>query len=67
MCKKRGKREQQWRGGFTLGVDLGMALTGLALSKGFSILPLTEGLLFELQRGVGEYIYKMNMEQQQKV
>ena len=37
----RRKRDPQWSGGFSLGVDLGMARTGLALSKGFSIRPLT--------------------------
>lgn len=37
----RKKREPQWRGGFSLGLDLGLARTGLALSKGFSIRPLT--------------------------
>ncbi|KAK7349688.1 hypothetical protein VNO77_07260 [Canavalia gladiata] len=37
----RRKRESQWRGGFSLGLDLGLARTGLALSKGFSIRPLT--------------------------
>lgn len=37
----RRKREAQWSGGFSLGIDLGMARTGLALSKGYSIRPLT--------------------------
>ncbi|KAK7390205.1 hypothetical protein VNO78_25504 [Psophocarpus tetragonolobus] len=37
----RRKRDPQWRGGFSLGLDLGLARTGLALSKGFSIRPLT--------------------------
>lgn len=37
----RRKRDPKWRGGFSLGVDLGMSRTGLALSKGFSIRPLT--------------------------
>lgn len=37
----RRKRDPLWRGGFSLGVDLGMSRTGLALSKGFSIRPLT--------------------------
>ncbi|PON61157.1 Polynucleotidyl transferase, ribonuclease H-like superfamily protein [Parasponia andersonii] len=37
----RRKRDPDWRGGFSLGVDLGMSRTGLALSKGFSIRPLT--------------------------
>ncbi|KAM6600363.1 hypothetical protein CsatA_019972 [Cannabis sativa] len=37
----RRKREPDWRGGFSLGVDLGMSLTGVALSKGFSVRPLT--------------------------
>ncbi|KAK7817551.1 hypothetical protein CFP56_042745 [Quercus suber] len=36
------KRDPNWRGGFSLGVDLGMSRTGLALSKGFSIRPLTD-------------------------
>ncbi|XP_048335154.2 uncharacterized protein LOC107424184 isoform X2 [Ziziphus jujuba] len=37
----RRKRDPQWRGGFSIGVDLGMSRTGLALSKGFSFRPLT--------------------------
>ncbi|XP_028126472.1 uncharacterized protein LOC114323169 isoform X10 [Camellia sinensis] len=37
----RRKHDPNWRGGFSLGVDLGMSRTGLALSKGFSIRPLT--------------------------
>ncbi|XP_057495789.1 uncharacterized protein LOC130780796 isoform X1 [Actinidia eriantha] len=37
----RRKRDSNWRGGFSLGVDLGMSRTGLALSKGFSVRPLT--------------------------
>ncbi|KAI3449091.1 hypothetical protein Pfo_005756 [Paulownia fortunei] len=37
----RRKRDPSWRGGFSLGVDLGLSRTGLALSKGFSIRPLT--------------------------
>ncbi|XP_062091557.1 uncharacterized protein LOC133797616 [Humulus lupulus] len=37
----RRKKEPDWRGGFSLGVDLGMARTGVALSKGFSVRPLT--------------------------
>ncbi|OVA05637.1 Resolvase [Macleaya cordata] len=35
------KTDPKWRGGFSLGVDLGMSRTGVALSKGFSIRPLT--------------------------
>ncbi|XP_021279985.1 uncharacterized protein LOC110413481 [Herrania umbratica] len=35
------KSNPQWRGGFSLGVDLGISRTGLALSKGFSVRPLT--------------------------
>ncbi|KAL2251500.1 UNVERIFIED_CONTAM: hypothetical protein Sindi_2272300, partial [Sesamum indicum] len=35
------KRDPSWRGGFSLGVDLGLSRTGFALSKGFSIRPLT--------------------------
>ncbi|XP_020553326.1 uncharacterized protein LOC105173304 isoform X3 [Sesamum indicum] len=38
----RRKRDPSWRGGFSLGVDLGLSRTGVALSKGFSIRPLTE-------------------------
>ncbi|KAL5798864.1 hypothetical protein ACOSQ2_003684 [Xanthoceras sorbifolium] len=34
-------RDPQWRGGFSLGVDLGLSRTGLALSKGYSVRPLT--------------------------
>lgn len=37
----RRKRDSRWRGGFSLGVDLGLARTGLALSKGFNFRPLT--------------------------
>ncbi|KAJ0052351.1 hypothetical protein Pint_00179 [Pistacia integerrima] len=37
----RRKRDPLWRGGFSLGVDLGLSRTGLALSKGFSVRPLT--------------------------
>lgn len=36
----RRKRDSSWRGGFSLGIDLGFARTGLALSKGFSVRPL---------------------------
>ncbi|KAK9273994.1 hypothetical protein L1049_018808 [Liquidambar formosana] len=36
----RRKSDPLWRGGFSLGVDLGLSRTGLALSKGFSIRPL---------------------------
>ncbi|KAF8412422.1 hypothetical protein HHK36_000386 [Tetracentron sinense] len=35
------KNDPLWRGGFSLGVDLGMSRTGVALSKGFSPRPLT--------------------------
>lgn len=49
----RRKEDPNWRGGFSLGVDLGMSRTGLALSKGFSIRPLTvlelRGQKLELQ------------------
>ncbi|KAH9621286.1 hypothetical protein KSS87_000897 [Heliosperma pusillum] len=37
----RRKQGPLWRGGFSLGVDLGLSRTGLALSKGFSVRPLT--------------------------
>ncbi|KAL2892465.1 putative pre-16S rRNA nuclease [Bienertia sinuspersici] len=37
----RRKQDPLWRGGFSLGVDLGLSHTGLALSKGFSFRPLT--------------------------
>lgn len=37
----RMKREAEWIGGFSLGVDLGMSRTGIALSKGFVFRPLT--------------------------
>ncbi|KAM7508795.1 hypothetical protein LguiA_019248 [Lonicera macranthoides] len=33
--------DDDWIGGFSLGVDLGLSRTGLALSKGYSIRPLT--------------------------
>ncbi|KAK6260854.1 Putative pre-16S rRNA nuclease - like 1 [Theobroma cacao] len=49
----RRKSNPQWRGGFSLGVDLGLSRTGLALSKGFSVRPLTvlklRGQKLELQ------------------
>ncbi|KAI4356729.1 hypothetical protein L6164_000724 [Bauhinia variegata] len=49
----RRKRDPQWRGGFSLGLDLGLARTGVALSKGFSVRPLTvlelRGQKLELQ------------------
>ncbi|KAE8715234.1 Shaggy-related protein kinase delta [Hibiscus syriacus] len=49
----RRKANPQWRGGFSLGVDLGLSRTGLALSKGFSVRPLTvfklRGQKLELQ------------------
>ncbi|XP_047341554.1 putative pre-16S rRNA nuclease [Impatiens glandulifera] len=35
------QRDSNWRGGFSLGIDLGMSRTGLAISKGFSVRPLT--------------------------
>ncbi|GFQ02393.1 putative holliday junction resolvase [Phtheirospermum japonicum] len=37
----RRRRDPTWRGGFSLGVDLGLSRTGLALSKGFAVRPLT--------------------------
>ncbi|GLT34009.1 hypothetical protein SLA2020_085560 [Shorea laevis] len=37
----RRRSDPQWRGGFSLGIDLGLSRTGLALSKGFSFRPLT--------------------------
>ncbi|KAL5980033.1 hypothetical protein ACLOJK_005559 [Asimina triloba] len=37
----RRKVDPLWAGAFTLGVDLGMSRTGLALSKGFSPRPLS--------------------------
>ena len=43
------KRDPSWRGGFSLGVDLGMSRTGLALSKGFPIHPLTVMFCISLQ------------------
>ncbi|XP_074272965.1 uncharacterized protein LOC141596655 isoform X1 [Silene latifolia] len=49
----RRKQDPLWRGGFSLGVDLGLSRTGLALSKGFSVRPLTvlnlRGQKLELQ------------------
>ncbi|KAK4592952.1 hypothetical protein RGQ29_017188 [Quercus rubra] len=41
----RRKRDPNWRGGFSLGVDLGMSRTVLALNKGFSIRPLNCNVL----------------------
>ncbi|KAL6124446.1 hypothetical protein ACLB2K_076958 [Fragaria x ananassa] len=37
----RRKRDSNWRAGFSVGVYLGLSRTGLALSKGFSVRPLT--------------------------
>ncbi|KAL1554835.1 putative pre-16S rRNA nuclease isoform X1 [Salvia divinorum] len=37
----RRKRDPSWRGGFSLGVDLGVSRTGVAISKGFTVRPLT--------------------------
>ncbi|CAN0880572.1 Putative pre-16S rRNA nuclease [Linum grandiflorum] len=37
----RRKNDPRWRGGFSLGVDLGLARTGIAISKGFTVRPLT--------------------------
>ncbi|XP_034709031.1 putative pre-16S rRNA nuclease [Vitis riparia] len=49
----RRKHNPHWTGGFSLGVDLGMSRTGLALSKGFSVRPLSvlklRGQKLELQ------------------
>ncbi|XVE63763.1 hypothetical protein DITRI_Ditri07aG0046000 [Diplodiscus trichospermus] len=39
----RRKSNPQWRGGFNLGVDLGLSRTGLALNKGFLIRPFEDG------------------------
>ncbi|KAI4365387.1 hypothetical protein MLD38_021376 [Melastoma candidum] len=49
----RRKNDPLWRGGFSLGVDLGLSRTGIAISKGFSFRPLTvlelRGQKLELQ------------------
>ncbi|KAL0732719.1 hypothetical protein Bca4012_008928 [Brassica carinata] len=37
----RRKTDSNWRGGFSLGVDLGLSRTGVALSKGYTFRPLT--------------------------
>ncbi|KAG6780023.1 hypothetical protein POTOM_016430 [Populus tomentosa] len=37
----RRKNDPLWRGGFSLGVDLGLSRSGVALSKGFTVRPLT--------------------------
>ncbi|XP_058729249.1 uncharacterized protein LOC131601450 [Vicia villosa] len=37
----RMKREAEWIGGFSLGIDLGMSRTGIAVSRGFVVRPLT--------------------------
>lgn len=37
----RRKIDPNWRGGFSLGIDLGLSRTGVALSKGFCFRPLT--------------------------
>ncbi|CAH1430129.1 unnamed protein product [Lactuca virosa] len=36
----RRKLVSRWLGGFSLGIDLGLSRTGLAISKGFSVRPL---------------------------
>ncbi|XP_058734691.1 uncharacterized protein LOC131606485 isoform X1 [Vicia villosa] len=36
----RMKREAEWIGGFSLGIDLGMSRTGIAVSRGFVVRPL---------------------------
>ncbi|CAI9279418.1 unnamed protein product [Lactuca saligna] len=36
----RRKLDSRWLGGFSLGIDLGLSRTGLAISKGFSVRPL---------------------------
>ncbi|XP_076956768.1 uncharacterized protein LOC143632059 [Bidens hawaiensis] len=36
----RRKLDSTWIGGFSLGIDLGLSRTGLAISKGFSVRPL---------------------------
>ncbi|XP_056177484.1 uncharacterized protein LOC115688419 isoform X2 [Syzygium oleosum] len=36
----RRKIDPNWRGGFSLGIDLGLSRTGVALSKGFCFRPL---------------------------
>ncbi|CAF2115741.1 unnamed protein product, partial [Brassica napus] len=36
----RRKTDINWRGGFSLGVDLGLSKTGIALSKGYTFRPL---------------------------
>lgn len=47
----RRKADPHWRGGFSLGVDLGLSRTGLALSKGFCFRPLT--VIFNWARMMG--------------
>jgi putative Holliday junction resolvase len=37
----RRKIDRNWRGGFSLGVDLGLSRTGIAISKGYTVKPLT--------------------------
>ncbi|ESQ35607.1 hypothetical protein EUTSA_v10008640mg [Eutrema salsugineum] len=37
----RRKIDPDWRGGFSLGVDLGLSRTGIAISKGYTVRPLT--------------------------
>lgn len=42
----RRKIDRNWRGGFSLGVDLGLSRTGIALSKGYTVRPLTVNFEF---------------------
>ncbi|CAL5211137.1 unnamed protein product [Lathyrus oleraceus] len=58
----RRKREAEWSGGFSLGLDLGMARTGIALSKGFIVRPLT---VLEL-RGQKLEVQIMNIAEKQE-
>ena len=44
----RRKIDRNWRGGFSLGVDLGLSRTGIAISKGYTVKPLT--VTFEISR-----------------
>nr|KAJ0221838.1 hypothetical protein LSAT_V11C200090430 [Lactuca sativa] len=52
----RRKLDSRWLGGFSLGIDLGLSRTGLAISKGFSVRPLKVQELWgqKLEKGLLE-------------
>ncbi|PWA87053.1 pre-16S rRNA nuclease, Ribonuclease H-like domain protein [Artemisia annua] len=59
----RRKMDSRWMGGFSLGIDLGLSRTGLAISKGFIVKPLK---VLEL-RGQKLEISLLDIAQEQEV